>query len=442
MIDKNSLWCKVQDRLKNKVSPAAFKTWFAQIELRDAKEREGDLLVEILAPNTFSQEQLSGRYAPLLESVLEETTGKRGVFRIGIKQKELKVREAPLFEINGELKKGGVPALSPQMSFASFLVGASNKLAHAATQAICLSPGETYNPLFIYGPTAVGKTHLLHAIGNELLKIPGFRLVYRPCEGFTNEFIQAISERKTAAFRERYRQVDALLLDDVQFLSGRQGLQGEFFHTFNELHGRKKQVVLTCDKHPAEMGGVEERLVSRFLGGLNCAITLPDQELKTAILLGKAQGVGISISRELATKLVQGLKNSREIEGVVAKISSFELVGGEPGGEEDMVRELVKEARGVNRPSPRKIVTAISRFYNLKTVEVLGTGKKRSLSIPRQIAMYLLRKELGLPFSAIGEFLGRKDHTTVIHGVKQVERLLLKNEQLKAEVEQIKSLLF
>lgn len=442
MIDKDSLWCKVQDKLKTKVSPAAFKTWFSQVELREAQERKDDFLVEILAPNTFSQEQLTSRYSKLLQSVFEETTGKKGVFQISTKQKKLKVKEVPLFEMNGESKSVGSFVLNSQMSFENFIVGSSNQLAHAAAKAICLSPGETYNPLFIYGPTAVGKTHLIQAIGNELLKKPGFRLVYKPCEGFTNEFIEAISEKRTAAFREKYRRVDALLLDDIQFLSGRQGLQGEFFHTFNELHGQKKQIILTSDKHPAEIGGIEERLVSRFLGGLNCDISLPDQELKTAIFLTKARRMGISVTRELAIKLVQGLRNSREIEGVVSKISSLELVGQKPEVKEESVAEFVKKPSEVGRPPPRKVITTICRFYNLKTSEVYGNGKKRSLSLPRQIAMYFLRKELGFPFTAVSEFLRRKDHTTVIHGVKQVERLLLKNEKLKGEVEQIKSLLF
>lgn len=442
MIDKNLLWAEVQDKLKTKVSSAAFKTWFSQIELREARERKGGLLVEILAPNTFSQEQLTSRYSNLLESVFEETTGKKSTFQIRIREKRLLPKAAPLFEENGSAKKEGSHTLNPQMTFASFMVGSSNQLAYTAARAICQMPGESYNPLFVFGPTAVGKTHLLHAIGNELAKQSGLKIVYRPCEGFTNEFIQAISEKKTAAFREKYRKIDVLLLDDVQFLSGRQGLQEEFFHTFNDLHGRKGQVVLTSDKHPSEIGGIEERLVSRFLGGLNCDIALPDQELKTAILLTKAHRAGVSVSKEFAQKLVQGLRNSREIEGVLLKISSFQLIGERFEAEGEVLTALVKGSSRANRPSPRRVIATICKFYDLKTSEVFGNGKKRSFSLPRQITMYFLRKELGFPYAAIGELLGRKDHTTVIHGVKNVERLLLKNERVKEEIGQLKNVLF
>lgn len=442
MVDKNWLWAEVQHKLKGKLSPAAYQTWFGQTELKRVEEGGEAVKLEILVRDTFSQEQLSGRYQNLLESLFEETLGKKSSLSISAKPRSVTLKPAPLFETPDNKKVSSSPILNPSMSFERFIVGNSNQLAYAACQAVVNALGETYNPLYIYGPTAVGKTHLLQAVGNELSGRAGLTIIYTTCEAFTNEFVESIAKKRTLAFREKYRNVDCLLLDDVQFLSGRHGLQEEFFHTFNALHAHKKQVILTSDRHPTEIGSLEERLVSRFLGGLACDISQPDTELKTAILISKAQDAGLSIDSMLAEKIARDCQNIREVEGALLRLSSLELIEVDAVTGPDSSGRFGAKPNGKGAPSSKRVISAVCRFYGIKTADVLGSQKKRSLSIPRQIIMYLLRYELGLPYTLIGDLLGRKDHTTIIHGVKNVDRLSQRFERVKFEVSQIRQNLF
>lgn len=443
-MDTTKIWSQLTSELKNKISPAALKTWFSEASLGQVWEDRGEKRFEIFCKNSFCREQLEKRYGALITETLEKIVGEnvKAVFQVRLDDKAKRL-DGPIFghqpfsspttsEPNG---------LNPNQTFDNFVVGASNKLAFAAAQAVSESPGTSYNPLFLYGGTGVGKTHLLSAIGNKLRQTDGLRISYTTCESFTNQFIESLVKKTTKSFRDKYRKVDLLLVDDVQFLAGREGFQEEFFHTFNELHGAKKQIVLTSDRHPGEIGRLEERLVSRFLGGLTCDIGQPEPELKTAILLFKAKERGLKIEEGVAEVIARECKNTREIEGALTKIASAVKFLGN-GVDLQSVRQILGIDNGrIKKTGPREIISAVCRYYHLKSSDVFSLDKKRSVSLPRQIIMYLLRKELSLPYVTICDILRKKDHTTIIHGVEKIEKQITADQNLKEDIFQIKNLL-
>jgi len=440
-MDTAKIWSQMILELKSKLSPAALKTWFTDASLGRVWEEGGEKKLEFFCKNNFCREQLEKRYEPLIAATIEKITGG-------------KVKPVFVVKPDGQEKKWGGPifgqpsithqeerylGLNPNQTFANFVVGSSNKLAFAAAQAVCENPGSSYNPLFLYGGTGVGKTHLLSAIGNRLKEGGSLKITYMTCESFTNQFIDSLVKKTTKAFRDKYRKVDVLLIDDIQFLSGREGFQEEFFHTFNELHGAKKQIVLTSDRHPQEIGRLEERLVSRFLGGLTCDIALPELELKTAILLSKAKERGLEIAENVAEVVAKECKNPREIEGALIKIASSARFLGNGLDLQNVRRALGLSDGPTRKAGPREIITAVCRYYRLKTVDVFSLDKKRAVSFPRQIIMYLLRKELGLSYMTIGDLLHKKDHTTIIHGVEKIQKQIEASQNLKDEILQIKA---
>jgi chromosomal replication initiator protein len=337
-------------------------------------------------------------------------------------------------------------SLNPKYMFDTFIVGSHNQLAHAASQAVSKKPGSTYNPLFIYGGVGLGKTHLMQAVGNEVAKrTPDAKILYVTSERFTNEFVAAVQQGKADNFKNLYRSVDVLLVDDIQFLAGKEGTQEEFFHTFNALHQNNKQVVMTSDRLPKEIPAIEERLVSRFEWGMIADIQAPDMETRLAILKTKCKEKNYNIEPQILQYIAETIQsNIRELEGALNRLMVYcQLNNTRPTI--DQVKNILvsvitpPKKRGV---SAKKIIEIVSDFYNVMPEDLLKQSRKKEYVNPRQIAMYIIRKELETSLPSIGEFFGGRDHTTVIHAIDKVERIIKERTSLKQEIDLIRDRLY
>jgi chromosomal replication initiator protein len=347
-------------------------------------------------------------------------------------------------ELGTSNRMGQASSLNPKYTFDSFVVGASNNLAYSAARAVCEAPGRDYNPLFIYSGVGLGKTHLLHAIGHQCIA-QGMQVLYATSEQFTNEFISAILNRTTEAFRNRYRSVQVLLMDDVQFLSGKEQTHEGFFHTFNELHVSGNQVVITSDRPPRSLALLEDRLRSRFEWGLTTDIQPPNLETRMAILAAKAAQIGVTLSDsivELIAKRVQ--KNVRELEGVLNRMAAFAQLGNTPVTLESTMRILGDLNADADRHSidPERIIEETASFYKLSPSDILGRSRTQKIALARQVVMYLLIYELELSPTQVGRLLGGRDHATVIHGAGKVNGGVNENGQLRKDVLIIKEAIF
>ena len=324
--------------------------------------------------------------------------------------------------------------LNSRYLFDTFVVGPSNRLAHAACQAVTERPASTYNPLFLYGGVGLGKTHLLHAIGHKC-QAADLEVLYVSSEQFTNDLINAIRSQDTAVFRDKYRTIDVLLIDDIQFIAGKESTQEEFFHTFNTLHSNSKQIVISSDRPPKSMVTLEERLRSRFEWGLIADIQLPDIETRTAILRAKAETQSISVPNEVLDLIARQVQsNIRELEGALNRVTAYAKLTGSPPNIESASVAL---ADLVARPSSltmNEILQVVSNFYNLSMDELVSAGRNKQLVKPRQVAMYLAREELPATFPQIGEALGGRDHTTVMYGVEKISREVEQDDNLRREI--------
>jgi chromosomal replication initiator protein len=334
--------------------------------------------------------------------------------------------------------------LNPNLVFTNFIVGSSNNVAYAASQAVAQNPGKGYNPLFIYGGVGLGKTHLMHAVGNEVLaKYPQKKILYFPSERFINEFVQSLKEKNIDKFRERYRNCDIILIDDIQFISGKDSTQEEFFHTFNEIVGRGGHVLMTSDRTPEEIPQLEERLSSRFKGGMMVDVGLPDYEMRLAIIQSKCADMGEHLDREAVDFLATRIStNTRELQGKLFQIISKLKTIGSMGTLENVRVAWGEDAtqssqlgKGVN---PQKVIQVIHHHFSIKKADLVGPRRTKNFVIPRQICMYLLNVEMKMPFEKVGEIIGNRDHTTIMHGVKQIESALSTDEYIKREIQLIK----
>lgn len=434
------LWAAILSDLKNKLSPAVFKTWFSQCQLKEiiSVNQKTDRVV-VVCTNNFAREQLEKRYQKLITTILNQKTGKDNqvVFKVETTtKKSSQSLVGGLFpEINNQPNRHQSPFFK-NYTFANFIVGTSNKLAVAAAEAVATIPGFSYNPLFFFGRPGVGKTHLLQAIANQLFTTnQELNIVYLTCEQFTNEFIDALISRQIKRFRQRLRTVDVFLVDDIQFLAAKENTQEEFFHTFNELYLSSKQIVLASDKHPAKIGGLEERLVSRFLGGLTVEINPPDFEMKIKLIQEKSAKLGLIFPTHLVPHLARKINgNIRELEGILLQLTSGAKLTNQSlslAFIKDFCWQVQKEHF---RASPKKILTTIQKHYQLSPASFLGSSRKKNFLLPRQIAMYLLRDVGGLSFSAIGRLFDNRDHSTVIHSIEKIAALAEKDSQMEKEV--------
>ena len=335
-----------------------------------------------------------------------------------------------------------IDGLNPNHTFENFVVGSSNNLAFLAFNQVGGNLGSVYNPLFVYGPTGVGKTHLLQACGNAvLLEIVDAKVLYVSAEKFTNDYIESLRDRTMAAFRQKYRGVDLLLVDDVQFLAGKESTQDEFFYTFNELYLSGRQIVLAADRHPRELGRLKERLVSRFLGGMAVDVARPDLELRTAILKAKCRERKLNLNDEIIDYIARQCSNEvRELEGVLVQVLSLIRISGKISLLQ--IKTAIERGRKnvVIKPAPGKIIEAVSRHFKIASGDICGLRRKARLVRARQVLMYLLRQELGLPLGVIGDLIGGRDHSTVLYGIERVSKEMAADRSKNDEVLRIRSL--
>lgn len=444
------LWDAVLAEVELSVSKANFTTWFHNTGI--GVFENGRLI--ICVPNTFTKAWLEKKYHNQILKTIERVAG-TPVSKIIYKVEQLKPEPTTEDESSEEStpdkpttptqpsQPKNVFGLNPRYTFDSFIVGKTNELAHAAAQAVANRPGDAYNPLFIYGGVGLGKTHLLQAIGNKLLSDKKIsNLLYVSCEKFTNDFLNAVRTGNAKEFKTRYRNVDLLIIDDIQFLAGKERTQEEFFHTFNELHQTNRQIILSSDRPPKAIPSLEDRLKSRFEWGMIADVANPDLETRIAILEYKANERGLSIERDILNQIAGvAQSNIRELEGVLNKVVAYhELKNITPTTE--TVKKLIStiETTGARRPkTPDQIIDIVVEFYGITRPEVLSSSREKRLSLPRQIAMFLLREDLRLSYPAIGQALGGRDHTTAMHAHTKISTILEENMQLKQEVETLKS---
>jgi chromosomal replication initiator protein len=459
-MDKGRVWLTVLENLKLSLSSANFATWFSRTFIINFKKINPQRqIVEIGCPSSFISNTIENRYYGLIKNALDQTTKKKNdlVFIVKenpfLKEKISSLEKGTLFEVSKKetedeeiqeaFKKVG---LRPDFNFETFAVSSSNQMAHAAAMAVAQSLSKAYNPLFLYGGVGVGKTHLIQAIANTVLKKNRrAKIIYCMGEEFTNEIVNAIREKTTKEFKERYRSARLLMVDDIQFIAGKNTVQEEFFHTFNAIWRAGGQIILTSDRRPEEISKLEDRLRSRFEGGLIIDIQPPDFELRTAILLIKAQQKNIKLPMDIAQLIASNITSTRKLEGFLIRliteietkkeILTPELVRALLGQTNDMIipQKLVK---------PKEILSAVANFFNLRLSEITGPKRDKKIALSRQIVMYLLRNDLKISLMDIGRLLGDRDHTTIMHGVGKITQLLPNSEDLRVNIMGIRKKLY
>ncbi|RLC37634.1 chromosomal replication initiator protein DnaA [candidate division Kazan bacterium] len=452
-MDKNNLWQVVLGEIEVGMSPANFQTWFKNTAIDSIDIEKG--VVTIRVPNDFTKSWLQKKYQKEIHNRLNKQLGKVVMVQYVVGAGE-KPSSRPLPNLERSILKSEVaPAfsqtapregLNPKFTFEQFIVGENSKLCYAAAEAVAEKPGVNNNPLFIYGGVGLGKTHLMQAIGNQILKNnPNSKVLYVTSERFTNEMVDAIRNKTMREFKEKYRNVDCLLIDDVQFLSGKEQTQEEFFHTFNALYGAGKQIVLTSDRPPKAIPALEKRLISRFICGMTADISIPSYETRLAILHSKLEASQKKIPEDILVYIARVVKdNVRELEGALTRVLAFAELNKSLLTTEDAKDLLAGIITGPGRRivKPSEIIRAVASFFDLKKEELYGRKRTREIVIPRQVLIYLLREELDLPYKQIGDELGGRDHTTIIHDYKKIKKLLLENEYLVDQVTQIKNKLY
>lgn len=430
-MDFKELWERVVDRCYEYLPSVTVDTWIKPIEVVGLSN--GTLSIAV--PNKFYMSWFSENYEEIIKKVLKEIYGKEIDLSYVVKRELGRKGQSGPTEAKQEDNESrrNKNNFNPKYTFENFVVGPGNQLAHASSIAVAENPGKVYNPLFIYGGVGLGKTHLLHAIGNRALeKKPNLNVCYISTEKFVNELIESIKNDRMDQFRRKYRKLDILLIDDIQFIAGKDRTQEEFFHTFNELYNEGKQIVISSDKPPTEMNNIEDRLRSRFQWGLIVDIQPPDLETRIAILRKKAEMEGISLSYEVAHMIAKRIKsNIRELEGCLTKISATASIMGK-----EISLELVRSILDTLYPqqelsvSAENIIKLVASKFGMKVSEIKSKKRNRNIVIPRQLAMYLIRKLTPLSLPEIGEIFGGMDHTSVLHGIRKMENLLKTDNDL------------
>lgn len=433
-MDIDSIWKAVLTDLELSVSSVNFSTWIKPLVLKSLQDAGERRVATILCPAAYHQQMLETRYHGQVQLALERITESKIEIatEVGKRQVESSRQEAPLFAEPSTLANSlglgsGKHNLNPRLTFDTYVVGSSNNFAYAAAQGVSKSPGTRYNPLFIYGGVGLGKTHLMHAVGHVVYKDhPDWDIMYLSAETFGSDLISSLQNKKTAQFKKKYRTPNVLLIDDVQFIAGKEYIQEEFFHTFNELYMSQRQIILTSDRPPQEISRLEERLSSRFMGGLMVDVQTPDFETRVAILTQKCQSLGINVPSEALSIIAERTAtNIRELEGTLQMILSKAMAtGGEVTSE--IVREFLgaEQERRTQRVRPSTIITKTAQYFSFKPSELTGNSRKAPLTTARHAAMYVLYKDLDIPYEQIGMLFGGRDHTTVMHAVDKIaERL-------------------
>ncbi|MDM0926871.1 chromosomal replication initiator protein DnaA [Clostridium perfringens] len=445
----NNLWEQALNIIKGEISEISFNTWIKSCTPISIS----DNILKLSVPNEFTKGILDTRYKDLLIQALKIVTSRK--FKIEFylesdleeekeneeKQKEEKKENTNYVDGSIVVSDEMSATLNPKYTFQSFVIGNSNRFAHAASLAVAESPAKAYNPLFIYGGVGLGKTHLMHAIGHYILQEnPKAKVVYVSSEKFTNELINAIKDDKNEEFRNKYRKVDVLLIDDIQFIAGKERTQEEFFHTFNALHEENKQIILSSDRPPKEIPTLEDRLRSRFEWGLIADIQPPDFETRMAILKKKADVEGLNVPNEVMVYIATKIKsNIRELEGALIRIIAYSSLTNRDVSV-DLASEALKDIISNKESAPVTVKTiqeSVANYYNLRIEDLKSQRRTRNIAYPRQIAMYLSRKLTDMSLPKIGEEFGGRDHTTVIHAYEKISENLKTDEGLQSMINDI-----
>lgn len=447
-MNNETLWKNTQEELKISVSKVIFQTLFQKTQLVSLENN----IATIGCPSGYIQNLIETRYYSLIKDILDRQTKNNNslIFMIKAVSSPL-VDTGPLFNQASSFFPQEVSSknqsLRQDFTFENFAVSSSNQLPFAAATAVAKNPGSAYNPLFIWGGVGVGKTHLMQAVGSEILRSnPNTKVLFCPGEEFTNGIIDAIRGKTTDQFKKKFRSIKVLLLDDVQFIAGKVTVQEEFFHTFNAIQREGGQIVLTSDRPPEEIAKLEERLKSRFEAGLIVDIPAPDFELRTAILLIKARQRKIDLPMDLAQLIAANIESTRKMEGFLTRIItesetkgillSAELAGSLLG------KALTEKEFSQKKVKPKIVIDMVADYYHLKTSQLKSPTRIKEIALPRQILMYLLRIELSLPFMEVGKLLGGRDHTTIMHGVKKITNLIRDSEDIRVDISGIKQRIF
>ena len=417
---RSKRWTQLQEQLQENLPAEEFRTWFQPLKVESENE---DRLV-LLAPNSRFLSSLEATYRPVVDRAIGDLQGPS--YEV-------------LFSVAEDVRSANDTALDSRYQFDTFVVGNSNQLAYAAARAVAERPARSYNPLFLYGGVGLGKTHLLNAIGHEIRRLnPQLRVRYLPTEQFVNELINSIRFDRTAAFRERYRTIDVLLVDDIQFLAKKERTQEEFFHTFNTLYTSRKQIILSSDTSPKKIPTLQERLRSRFEWGLIADIGSPDLETKVAILRRKAEAEGVDLDDDVSLYIARKVKsNIRELEGLLNRVLAYSSLTAQPL-DLDLTKETLKDIlpEEDRRTKALEIIKFVARFYGLRLGEIKSKNNSKQIAFPRQMAMYLCKQLTDLSYPEIGKNFNDKHHSTVMYSVEKIEKLRSTDTDLDRTVRQ------
>ncbi len=417
---RSKRWTQLQEQLQENLPAEEFRTWFQPLKVESENE---DRLV-LLAPNSRFLSSLEATYRPVVDRAIGDLQGPS--YEV-------------LFSVAEDVRSANDTALDSRYQFDTFVVGNSNQLAYAAARAVAERPARSYNPLFLYGGVGLGKTHLLNAIGHEIRRLnPQLRVRYLPTEQFVNELINSIRFDRTAAFRERYRTIDVLLVDDIQFLAKKERTQEEFFHTFNTLYTSRKQIILSSDTSPKNIPTLQERLRSRFEWGLIADIGSPDLETKVAILRRKAEAEGVDLDDDVSLYIARKVKsNIRELEGLLNRVLAYSSLTAQPL-DLDLTKETLKDIlpEEDRRTKALEIIKFVARFYGLRLGEIKSKNNSKQIAFPRQMAMYLCKQLTDLSYPEIGKNFNDKHHSTVMYSVEKIEKLRSTDTDLDRTVRQ------
>ena len=444
-MDKKTLWETVLAQIQLDVSQANFATWFKNTEI--ASQNKDGLTISV--PNSFVREWLENKYQKNILRIIHDCDTNIKKIDFIISRPNDSIKKAPIFPPMAEteqlqldvFKRNKKTGLNPRYTFENFVVGGFNELAHAAAEAVSQQPGQLYNPLFLYGHVGLGKTHLLQAVGNQVEEKFGKKETrYIPAERLISEIVSAIRNGTIERVKKEYRAIDVLILDDVQFLAGKEKTQEEFFHIFNTLYQKNKQIILSSDRPPNSIPALEKRLRSRFGGGMIADIGFPDLETRIAILRVKAEEKKLDLNKEICEFLATNIQTSiRDLEGAINRMILYQKVRNETVNL-DKIKSLVTEftLSSQEKLTPKKVIRVVAEFYDIKENDLISSSRKREVVRPRQIAMYLLRTRLQNSYPFIARRFGGKDHTTAIYACRKISTELTQNEELKKNLELIK----
>ena len=439
MIDLTTAWDKAQNDIRDKIGDTSYDTWFSPLQVKETSPET--LLIE--TPDDFFKNWIIEHYCDYIQDTLNKHSQKSIQVEYAVNTTIVQDEPESHYEIindNIVEKRVSQTNLNARFTFDNFVIGPSNRFACAASLAVAEAPAKAYNPLFIYGQVGLGKTHLIQSITHKIQELnPHLSICYMSSEKFTNELIDAIRHKSTSAFRKKYRNIDVLLIDDIQFIAGKESTQEEFFHTFNNLHDNRKQIIITSDRPPNEIAKLEERLRSRFAWGLITDIQPPDFETRVAILKKKMESESMNIPDEVVLFIAEQIKtNIRELEGALIRVAAYSILEDNPitlDMAKIILKDMVKES--AKTISVEMVQKTVAEFYNLTVADLQGKKRLKNIVMARQVAMYLSRQLTHMSLPEVGSAFGGKDHTTVLHSCKKIESGLLEDISLKNTINEL-----